>query len=294
MKIVASVGLKDEVELIGPVISHLRAIGADHIFVSDGGSTDGSLEYLDSISGDADIALLPYDDSKPGLDERANGMVFDAARAAGADWLILLDADEFLLPAGGSLKESVARAGDADVIQIARFNTVLLPDGLALPLPPVPARYDEILFYAPDSGHKIARENVRADADLPWIRLVQPDKVIIRPDRVTGAAAGGHAAKGADLTEVRAPDLLIAHVPFSTEARFARKLRNIERIYAATGKRWGKDSAWHWRRWLDNVASHGGVAGEIARNTITPALCEELQADGMIKSAAALLARGRL
>jgi hypothetical protein len=62
MTIAACLGVKDEVDLIGPAIAHLRRIGVSHIFASDAGSTDGTETILAKMAQSGDLDHLPFDD----------------------------------------------------------------------------------------------------------------------------------------------------------------------------------------------------------------------------------------
>jgi hypothetical protein len=51
MRMSAAIGSCDEVEFIGPLLEHLRAIGVGHIIGADAGSTDGTAEALRAAPG---------------------------------------------------------------------------------------------------------------------------------------------------------------------------------------------------------------------------------------------------
>lgn len=292
MKIAAFIGMKDEIELVQAALDHLRCIGVDHIIASDGGSTDGTAEVLADQAGGDGFELMPYDDTDPDIDHKISAQALVRARAAGADWLLFCDADEFWLPATGQLRDCLALA-DADVLNVARYNVPLLEDGPALPLPALPAGYGEVLLYAPDEDIQARYARLREDAEASWIATVPIGKIMVRPGCVSTTRDAGHeavAAEGVTLRQAKPADLIIAHVPFSTEARFARKVANIAAAVAASGDSWDPGSAWHWRRWLKTVASEGGVATEMARNRLDPAELAQLRARGVVRSAVSLLA----
>ncbi len=295
MKIAAVLGAMDEIDLIGPAIAHLRAIGVDHIVAIDGGSTDGTAEVLAREAGEG-FDLMPsadigYDGAEAEM--RSAARAVERARRAGADWVLFCDADEFWLPATGRLKDTRALA-DAEALAVARFNVPRLADGGALPVPATPDGYAGLLLYAPGGGRRATQARARRDPDAPWIAGVPADKVMVRPEAATTTGAGHHSALGAGgrrLATTRPQDLVIAHVPFTTEARFARKVANIAAAVAASGDRWGPDAAWHWRRWLEAAAREGGVAGELARNSVTAAELAELRRAKVVRTAAEVLDR---
>lgn len=292
MKIAAVLGAKDEIELIRPAIAHLRAIGVHHVIAVDGGSTDGTAEVLAREAEGHGFELMPsadigYDGAEAEM--RSAGRALDRARRAGADWVLFCDADEFWLPATGRLEDTAALAGPA-ALRVARFNVPLLPEGPAIAFPIGPGGYPDLLLYAPDEPRKATMARVRQDAGMPWIAAIPVEKVMVRPDAAATTGSGHHSGldvEGRPVPTIRPSDLVIAHVPFTTEARFARKVANIAAVVAASGHRWGPDSAWHWRRWME--AGEGGAAAEVARNTITVEALAGLRRSGAVKSAAELL-----
>lgn len=289
MKIAACLGVKDEVELIRAAIGHLRAIGVDYIIASDAHSTDGTEVILAEHAKGPGFEVAAFDDMTMNAaeEEAATADIFDRARAAGADWLLFCDADEFPMPRGGRLHK-VAALARADALIVPRFNVPLLESGPRLPHGPPALWPDQVLVYAPDEDRSQTQSRVRQDCGAPWIASVPGPKLMARTAKVSSTAEAHHDIVALDggkvITEVPV-DLFIAHVPFSTASRFERKVQNIRTVVTANGTAWGPDSAWHWRRWLDNVDSRGGVAGEMARNLVTDAQLADLRRMGIVKSA---------
>lgn len=291
MKIAVCLGVKDEVELIGASVAHLRRIGVDHIIACDAGSRDGTRQILDHLAAEPWLEVMAMDDHDPQAEEGLDARVMDRARDAGADWLLFLDADEFPLPAGGSLK-SVAALTGADALEIARYNVPLGPDGPLMAPPDGGMAPDKVHLFVPPEDRARIRSRIRADRLQPWIQGVPDPKVMVRLAIVREVAEGGHGVLGADGQRRQAEvarDLVIAHVPFSSAPRFARKVENMRRVIGAVGHLWGPDSAWHWRRWLENIDDHGGVEGEMARNRLSRSEIAALKASGLIRTAAEII-----
>ncbi len=286
MKIAACLGVKDEIELIRPVIAHLRRIGVDHIFASDAGSTDGTESVLAELARNGGLDHLPFDDrTLTAADEDAlTEDIMARARAIGADWLMFVDADEFPLPRGGRL-DLLPGLEHADVLVVPRYNVVVRASGAAFALNDPFTAPEAILVHLPAENRHAVTARLRADPEAAWIMGLPAPKVMVRPDRVHTTAEGHHNAGGDDLRTATPQGFFIAHLPFTTTTRFARKIDNIRRSIAATGTDWPQDSAWHWRRWLDNVDNRGGIAGEMARNLVTEAQLALLRDAGLVRSA---------
>ena len=295
MKIAACLGIKDEVELVARAIAHLRAIGVDHIIASDAHSADGTEVILSRMVGQPGFELTHFDDVNmdgPG-EEAATHETFARARAAGADWLLFCDADEFPMPRSGNLRD-VAALARADALIISRFNVPLVATGAQLRFVGTALDPGALLLYAPDKAQPETQSRVRNNRDAAWIAAIPAPKMMARTARISSTAEAQHNIAAADAGQVTTEvpdDLFIAHVPFSTQSRFARKMANIQMLVEATGTSWGPEAAWHWRRWLKNIEENGGIAGEMARNLITAEELAEMQRSAVIKSAAQVWGR---
>ena len=88
MRILAILGVLDEVELLPRSIEHLRRIGVDRIIALDAGSTDGSLDYLAEAERLGDLWTLHVSQDDP--EDRTQRIKSELARDCGADWVITL------------------------------------------------------------------------------------------------------------------------------------------------------------------------------------------------------------
>jgi hypothetical protein len=295
MKIAACLGVKDEVELIAPMLAHLASIGVEHVVARDARSTDGSAELLAEAERAGGLDLVSYDDQDPDPDAyvRRVQLCMDRARAAGADWMLFCDADEFWLPATGRLQDCRAFQ-QVDILNVPRWNVALFDDGVSMDLPPRVADYDRIFLHQGTGETGEARKDrLLADPTAAWIATQPEPKVAIRLDRGIQVTPGEHRAvppEGVRLKGRRPPDLLIAHLPFSTVTRFERKLDNMRRIFREVGHLIGPDVAWHWRRWLAVPEGRAGAEAELARNTVPRADLERLLHDGLLRSVAGTFA----
>jgi hypothetical protein len=83
-----------------------------------------------------DLVRLRNDTPWEELKRRA----IESVRAAPADWVLFQDADEFWLPASGSLRHCASLTGN-DIVTVNRFNVVATENGPAFAMPPVPEAY---------------------------------------------------------------------------------------------------------------------------------------------------------
>jgi hypothetical protein len=288
LEFAAVLGVKDERELLPHCMAQLARIGVGRVFAIDCGSSDGSLEWLQDHAGDF-LRVARYDDRDPdGASwERLN---LQLARDSGAQWVLFLDADEFWIPAGGSLRHCAGLA-EHDVLRVNRFNVPLGPEGPCLDEGDPPgdaAGLSLVVQPVPEFRARLASE-----PGLPWIRGVPVPKVMARPDRIASLADGGHELSGHAGESLRRSvptDLLIAHLPFTTAGRFERKLANVRRLFEVHDAYFGEHLAWHWRRWLA-LPDEAAVREEFRRQCFDAATLARLRSEGVVMTAAEWFAR---
>ena len=282
MRIAALLGVKDEVELIDRVIAHLRAIGVDHITAYDMKSVDGTREILASHQSDA-FRVIDVDDGEAISPDAWSRLEMELIGAVEADWFIFLDADEFWIPASGSLKEC-ASLQSADVLMVDRFNVPLGPDGPVVPERLQPRDYDRLLLFVdpvPDF-----RVHLEEHPETPWIRGVPMPKVMARPERIQALSIGQHdLVTDLPVRRVIPDDLIIAHLPFTTAGRFWGKVENLRRTFQVHDEFFTGHMAWHWRRWLA-LDGRRGAEEEFSRQALDEARIFALRQSGAIRSAA--------
>ena len=285
MTIAAYIGVLDEAGLIGPCIDHLRSIGVSKFIVCDMGSTDGTAEILRREEG-PDFHILWSSNEEAGADWlRRNS---EAVAASAASWVVLMDADEFPLPASGDLGHALAEV-EADVVRVPRYNVVQGPSGLHMPLPPAPDRYDAVELYVENDPE--FRQKLAVDPALYWLRFVPKPKLVIRPRVLRQLIYGMHDIIPRDGMTVRrtaATNIVTAHVALTDYDRFARKLDHVRDVYRLHKGQLPPNFAWHWRRWLD-LAERGELRAEYDRSILSPAGIAALRADGTIRTAAQIL-----
>jgi len=122
MKLVMVMKVRDEIDVVEQTLRYHLDQGAAQWIVTDNGSTDGTLEVLKRFEADGALRLI----EEPGEDFRTEAhwwvtrMARLAATEMGADWVAHVDADEFWMPAEGTL------AGALEAIP-EEYGVVLAP-----------------------------------------------------------------------------------------------------------------------------------------------------------------------
>jgi hypothetical protein len=107
VKIVMTLLVRNEEDILDAHFSFHRAAGVDFVLAIDNGSDDSTPGILDSYARDGFVDVT----RETGELSQAEWVTALARRAAtdfGADWVINADADEFYWPRGGTLKDVLA------------------------------------------------------------------------------------------------------------------------------------------------------------------------------------------
>jgi hypothetical protein len=107
MRLVQTLVVRDEVDVVGAQIAYHLNAGVDFVLAADHESRDGTTEVLESFVQEGSVLRIPVQGE---MREEAwrTEMARRAAIDHGADWVLNTDADEFWMPRGGTLKESFA------------------------------------------------------------------------------------------------------------------------------------------------------------------------------------------
>jgi hypothetical protein len=92
---------------------------------------------------------------------------------------------------------------------------------------------------------------VERHPEEPFITVAPGHKVIGRLAHAAAITPGGHDLTPASpqTRRIVAPDIVVAHVAFSTWSRFERKVANIRSEIVRHPALFIGEYAWHWRRW---------------------------------------------
>jgi hypothetical protein len=109
MKVVMTLMVRDEADIIERQLDFHLAAGVDFFVVTDHESADGTSEILERFVRRGLLHRIPVVSPVAYQAEWVTDMARMAAVDFGADWVINSDADEFWWPWGGDLKNALAR-----------------------------------------------------------------------------------------------------------------------------------------------------------------------------------------
>ena len=109
MKLVMTLLVRDEADVLEQQLAFSFAAGVDFVVATDHGSSDGTTEILERYAEAGVLVLQRESGGEYRQTEWVTRMARLAASEHGADWVINSDADEFWWPCGGGLKDVLAR-----------------------------------------------------------------------------------------------------------------------------------------------------------------------------------------
>lgn len=290
VKIAAIVGVKDERDLIQPCLERLWSVGVGPILVLDDHSSDGTLEIVDRLRRRTSAPLSRTTfvaDFNQNL--RLGGEVLAPFMQEHApDWLLFIDADEFVICVDDNLQKLLARAGDP-VLEIERFNVPLMQ------APFVPASgvaaTDFLGVHLITGREALSPKILEEDLSRRVIMHRILPKVVCRPDLIAYYGLGCHSVSnstGQMMPARTAEGVIIAHLPMTTLDRFERKVENARHFFRRWADHYPGDAAWHWKRWVD-LADRGGLGAEFEAQRMDEATFERLKDLGVLERADAVI-----
>lgn len=227
MKLVMTMLVRNEADIIRANIDFHHAMGVDHFLIMDHGSVDETLDILNDYSKEG-IATV-YHQTDPGYyqAEWVTEMARNAYVIHKADWVINNDADEFWWPCHGSLKDSLALVpAEVGGLYIKRYN-----------FPPIRDR-SSFSFYD-DMVYRDLRSVNSHGSPLPGKMCHRACQDII-------VSQGNHDAFGSAIyTKTTSTLMEILHFPIRSLTQLVSKItlggvayRNSPRLAKSVGSTW--------------------------------------------------------
>ena len=238
MKLVMTLLVRDEEDIVADNLDFHLAQGVDEVIVTDNGSEDATLDILRSYEerGLAHVILEPTDDYSQG--RWVTRMARMAANDLQADWVINSDADEFWWPREGTLRTVFEGLGD-DVGALVGRRTNFVP--------------------RPEDGRPYwERMTLRERESLNPVGKPLPPKLAHRAHPEIEVVQGNHRIKGPDLgSTLDDGSVEILHYPMRSYAQFENKIVKGGRAYARN-KELPEKTGRTWRR-LYETWEQGGL-----------------------------------
>ena len=210
MRVVAVSRIKDEADIIEPFVRHTAAF-VDHHVLLDNGSADATIDILTRLRAAGRNLSLYRNATSIFVEEPFNTFLYrEAAAAHGAQWVLFLDADEFIAWRGAPADFRAwlaAQPNDVAVLEVGLANYV-------------PRSSD------PQDEPNVVRRITHRMEPMPWVGKIFA-RATADPDRIAALRVlpGNHAIADAAgmLPAERVEDVRLAHFPHRTGAQLALK-----------------------------------------------------------------------
>ena len=209
MKLVETLLVRDEADIIAEHLDYHLGAGVDYVIATDHRSQDGTTEILESYARAGALRLIRKEEEFTRENEWQTEMARLAATEYGADWVVNSAADEFWYPRGPSLKDVLgAVPSEFAIVRGLVRNFLPLQD---------------------DAGWFAERMTVRLAGDAPINDPATPFRPVVKvahrahPDV---SVSGGHMVYGLSGALLTAwYPLEVLHLPLRSREQCARKYR---------------------------------------------------------------------
>ncbi|WP_426244001.1 glycosyltransferase family 2 protein [Nocardioides sp. LHG3406-4] len=222
MRIIGTLMVRDEVDIVAAMVEHHLAQGLDKLIVTDNRSFDGTTEVLEAYAETGLIELHHDPEHRKQQRDVVTRMARRARTHYRADWVLNLDADEFLIPVDKRL--TVRQALEATPLHLNAFTVPVF----------------NLIGPAGWAGSGIGRlcwRDLRTDAQLRAIGIhAQPtpnavhrgesDIVVQQGNHVTSMPSNGQPPPEVSME--------VLHLPWRSWTQFERKVVNAGRGYEAS------------------------------------------------------------
>jgi hypothetical protein len=277
----------DDADMLRKCIVHHRNVGVERVFVSLNRDDPESASVARDLEMDGTVRSAPVKAFAPDPFQYFTAAVQAVMQWVAPDWILFIDSDEFWMPSSGRL-QGTADLYSSDLFSVPRYNAVPVRGrGGIRDIDPSDFATTPIAT----SRRLLGQTTLDQNPESPWIQGDDGGKIMARPELVVQVGRGAHdvVAVVEDLPRQRPADLIVLHLPFTTEARFLRKIDAVRARLALYGDRFEGAEAWHWRRWVA-IADAGGLHEEFERQVYEEADVPRLLATGVLTTPAAVLA----
>lgn len=211
--------VRDEADIISPMIEHHLNQGVDIIIVTDNGSVDGTTEILDDFAqrGLLELRHDPVHRKQQGV--VVSEMARDASRLYDADWVFNADADEFWMPVSPHLTLHQAFREIDRGIQSFTVDVVDMTGPPAL----TGTGLQRLVYRDLRSTEKLNAIGLHAHSSSDAAHIGDPGVTVVQGNHAVSLESRG--APQRDLA------IEVLHFPWRSWEQFSRKVENAGSSY---------------------------------------------------------------
>lgn len=251
MKLVMTLLVRDEADIVAQNIEHHLNAGVDYIVATDNGSRDGTADILAAYERAGVLDLAHEPEHVHAQDRWVTRMALRAREEFGADWVLNNDADEFWQPLEGNLKSGL-EALESGVMRCPRCTLIYAHDAdTSVPWP-------ERIIYRAAAPQDRPADGTGDSRRQPHYYHAMPPKALASTAGLTKVQMGNHDVEHETMLPRLAPTVLIYHFPVRSQRQFHRKVTQGASALEANPEA-GPGTGWHWRLWNQLLAETGSL-----------------------------------
>jgi glycosyltransferase involved in cell wall biosynthesis len=240
VKITAVMCVRDEADLIAPVIRYHRDLFADEVLVVDNGSVDWTRDVLAETSRSDPAVRWRLDDGPYAQDVILSGLAREA-HAGGADWVVPVDADE-LWWSPGDLRDVLADTPDGVGALACRVVNFVQDRSVVERRPRhlLSMRWRAEVLGTEDESPDMVRAG-----EISYLEMYYPPKHVLRPTKDVIIHVGNHHVDLVDGELDETDELSVLHAPVRSRSFLAERAVRGRR---ANAEKPDLSVSWHLRR----------------------------------------------
>ena len=213
--------VRDEIDIVVPMIEYHLAQGVDLIMVTDNGSVDGTTDVLKQYA-DHGVVELEHDPvHRKQQGERVTAMARRAFTAHGAQWVINADADEFLAPLDRSL--TIREALEQTPVDLQSFTVPVV--NMVGPPAERGGGVDRLLWRDGRPDEELVSVGLHAHPTPNAIHVGHPDVTVAQGNHFVSLPSHGQPAPEVSME--------VLHLPWRSWSQFEQKVLHAGRAYEA-------------------------------------------------------------
>ena len=219
MRLIATMMVRDEVDIVAAMVEHHLDQGVDLLIVTDNGSVDGTTEVLEAYAATG-LVELHHD---PVHRKQQGSVVTSMARRARtthrADWVLNLDADEFQVPLDRSI--TLRQALEATPLHLNAFTVPVV--NLVGPPGWSGSGVDRLQWRDRRPVEDLERIGIHAHPTPNAVHRGESDIVVAQGNHFVSLVSNGQPP-----TEVATE---VLHLPWRSWSQLERKVVNAGKAY---------------------------------------------------------------
>lgn len=221
MRIVGTLMVRDEVDIVAAMVEHHLDQGIDLLIVTDNGSTDGTAEVLREYAALGAVELFHDPVHRKQQGETVTRMARRAAAVHRADWVVNADADEFFVPVDRS--STLAACLERVPPEVGAFHVPVV--NLVGPPGETGSGVDRLLWRDLRDEQRLRRVGLHAQPTPDAVHRGTEDITVSQGNHFVSIPCAGAPPAGAEIE--------VLHLPWRSWAQFERKVVHAGRGYEA-------------------------------------------------------------